>query len=103
MKEGPDTAQRPTPHQGSSGETTARQNLEDEVDFLFQELQKRRKEVLWSRLEPSTPPHMESILALLLVSTVSGSGQGILFPWASVSTSVKWSSLMVLFISNELA
>lgn len=43
MKEGPDTAQHPTPPQGSSGETTARQNLEDEVDFLFQELQKRRK------------------------------------------------------------
>lgn len=59
--------------------------------------------MLWSRLEPSTPPHMESILALLPVSAVSGSGQGVLFPWTSVSTSVKWSSLMVLFISNELA
>ena len=61
------------------------------------------KEVLWSRLGTSMPPCTESILALLLVSTVSGSSRVTLLPWTSVSTSVKWSSFMVLFISVEVA
>ena len=51
----------------------------------------------------SVPPCMESIMALLLVSTMSGFSWVTLLPWTAVSMFVKWSSFVVLFTSIEVA